>query len=96
MDAAVLCHPESGLLPPPDHVWCATISSCGEFELEISLLAHLAIALSVLCVSAAGMIAALDDGIGQLVQHWRTAKGEAFWNNTVRCCPGPLCHLRKR
>ena len=64
-------------------------------ELEISLLAHLAITLSVLCVSAAGMIAALDDGIGQLVQHWRTAKGEAFWNNTVRCCPGPLCHSRK-
>ena len=96
MDAAVLCHPESGLLPPPDYVWCATISSRREFELEISLLAHLAIALSVLCVSAAGMIAALDDGIGQLVQHWRTAKGEAFWNNTVRCCPGPLCHLRKR
>ena len=39
------------------------------------------------------MIAALDDGIGQLVQHWRTAKGEAFWNNTVRCCTA-LCILR--
>ena len=30
-----------------------------------------------------GMIAALDDGIGNLHSHWKHAKGEAFWNNTV-------------
>jgi hypothetical protein len=30
-----------------------------------------------------GMIAAMDDGLGQLVDHWRSAKGETFWNNTI-------------
>ena len=29
-----------------------------------------------------GMIAALDNGIGDLHSHWKHAKGEAFWNNT--------------
>eukprot|EP01045_Picozoa_sp_COSAG04_P014895 COSAG04_NODE_1142_length_8088_cov_3.373388_4_plen_278_part_00 len=30
-----------------------------------------------------GMIAAMDHGLGQFVDHWQTAKGEAFWNNTI-------------
>ena len=29
-----------------------------------------------------GMIAALDNGIGDLHSHWKHAKGEVFWNNT--------------
>ena len=29
-----------------------------------------------------GMVAALDDGVGNLHNHWKHAKGEIFWNNT--------------
>ena len=30
-----------------------------------------------------GMVACMDDGIGRLVAHWSTVRGEAWWNNTI-------------